>query len=422
MQPTSPSASSSELEGVRLLVGTALFPNALQPWFLNSTVQAIRHGADVYIAAAAGSSAGYQKEVDELGLLQRTLYIGMYGLEGARTLARSLVSSRALIRSSARAGLHRALRDLPVASARDFVRALALAVPMGLPKLSLVHCHALSLAWFLLPVCRSRGIPMVVTFHGLTPEGVQGLEPSRQAEVYHFAHTVLVNTEWAREQVIELGCPRDRTHVLPQGIRLEDFPFSPRSLAPNEPLRLLSVGRLHRHKGYSDVLRALARLNTGGTRFEYRVVGSGPHRAQFQQEAADLGIADHVHFVGEKVDQALRDEYASAHVFILASVAEEGGWTETQGVVVQEAQASGKLVVATRSGGIPECVGEGCGAILVDEHDSDGICAAIEQLVTQVDAWPAWSENARQWVAERYAIENIGLRLTARYASALSGR
>ena len=65
---------------------------------------------------------------------------------------------------------------------------------------------------------------------------------------------------------------------------------------------------------------------------------------------------------------------------------------------------------------------EGCGAILVDEHDSDGICAAIEQLVTQVDAWPAWSENARQWVAERYAIENIGLRLTARYASALSGR
>lgn len=81
---------------------------------------------------------------------------------------------------------------------------------------------------------------------------------------------------------------------------------------------------------------------------------------------------------------------------------------------MQEAQASGCLLVATRTGGIPECVDEGH-ARLVPDRDERALAGAILDLLQHPDRWPEWQAAGRRWVEERYSVSVIGRRLAELY-------
>jgi glycosyltransferase involved in cell wall biosynthesis len=175
-------------------------------------------------------------------------------------------------------------------------------------------------------------------------------------------------------------------------------------------VRILSVGRLEPGKGHSYALEAIAMLVARGFNLRYRIVGQGSHLAELETLTRDLGLNDRVEFCGGVFEGALLAEYAQAHLFLLPSLREQTGWQETQGVVVQEAQASGCIVVATRTGGIPECVDDGRSAFLAAERDAPGLAAAIEGVLRAPDRWSEWQQEGRTWVEERFDAAVIGSR------------
>jgi glycosyltransferase involved in cell wall biosynthesis len=152
---------------------------------------------------------------------------------------------------------------------------------------------------------------------------------------------------------------------------------------PESPL-LLYVGRLSAEKNleqFKPILNALpdARL---------ALVGDGPHRKALEQHFAGLPVTMAGFLRGEELAEA----YASSDVFVMPSR------TETLGLVVLEAMASGRPVVAARAGGIPELIEDGVSGRLFDEEGE--AIAAIRSFLDSPERRSAMGKAAREHAAE----------------------
>lgn len=403
-----------------LLVSVERFPSRIQPWILSGLEQVLTLGGRVWIASASEGDTSYPAKVDALGLRDRTLYC-FTGRPSALLTSVAAATSPSERGCRIRRGLRRQLESgrLFRGSVKNMANQIIMSEVLGLEDIDVVHSHSLVEGYIYLEVSRSLGVPQVHTFHGLQPLGLPTLPYAMRLEFFQSIHTCLVNTEFARRQVVGLGCPPEKVRILPQGIDLTQFPYRPQARAIGEPLRVLTVGRLHPDKGHRIAIEAVKRARDMGLHVDYRVVGSGPEMDRLMRMTRELGLDDRVHFLGAVNDQTLLAEYSHAHVFLLPSVRDETGHhEETQGVVLQEAQASGKIVVASRTGGIPECVEDGVSAFLVPDRNGDAIANALADIAARAEDWPAWRERGRTWVESRFDSRMIGQRLWHVYREA----
>jgi len=407
----------SVTEAHRVLVVAVRFPSPIQPWLLNQIGQIYRHGGSVRIVARGPEGTTYPPLVDELDLLSRTSYLPAATpvdlLRGAgRLLAPGGGGARA------RAGLRRMLAaGWRPEGVKGCLKAVARASAVEISDVDLMHAHSLRYAYEFLHVAEVRDLPVVVTFHGHTTRGVGLLSEPKRERLFSALDLALVNTSFARSQLEAIGCPSDRIEILPQGIPLADYPYRPRSRPDDGPVRLLSVGRLQGDKGFAYAIDAAALLLERGYDIDYTIVGGGPEENALRERIDRTGHADRIRLAGRVDDATLRDLYGEAHVFILPSVADRSDdHTETQGVVIQEAQASGVLVAASRVGGIPECVDDGESAFLFPDRDPEAIAGVVGRLLDRPEAWRGWQDAARTWVERRFDIDELGAKLMGLYA------
>lgn len=164
---------------------------------------------------------------------------------------------------------------------------------------------------------------------------------------------------------------------------------------------ILAVGRLAEEKGYPGLLEAFARVRNDRKGDERSVrlwiAGGGGSLAGLTQMAGDLGIRECVDFLGVRSDvPGLLD---AADVFVLSST-----W-EGLPLVVGEAMASEKVVVATDCGGVGELLGE-CG-YLVPPRDSSALAAALVQALEMPPADAlAMGVRARQRIVSHFSLES----------------
>lgn len=121
--------------------------------------------------------------------------------------------------------------------------------------------------------------------------------------------------------------------------------------------QLLFVGRLVRDKGLDVLLRALAILRSHGRQPQLRVVGDGfdgggSMLPEWEREAASLGLAEQVTFLGGKDSADIAEEMRQSQILIVPST-----WQEPFGIVALEGLASGCRVVASAGGGLPDAGG-----------------------------------------------------------------
>lgn len=148
--------------------------------------------------------------------------------------------------------------------------------------------------------------------------------------------------------------PIDKLVVIPNGVDLARFagvkPASAASLGRAGNRRLITcVGRLDEQKGTSWLLEAMRRVFTEVDGLDLLLVGDGPERGQLERLAAQLGIADRVHFAGFRDD--VPEILAASELVVLAS-----RWEGMPNVIL-EAMACGRPVVATDVAGVREALG-----------------------------------------------------------------
>lgn len=388
-----------------ILVIAPQFPSANQPWVDTYLEKLLENGFDVSIVSTNNEIGPYSSKVDRLKLRSKVLPIYLEFSEVLRGAGKGSISLGIL-------GISRAVRTARILAKnfREFVSALLHALYFDggqVGAVGLIHSHDEMLAYRFLVLAKFREIPLALTFHGLPPSDVQQLSREKRVTLYREVAKVFVNTEFSRQQVLALGCPPQKISVLPQGLCLEDFPFVPRrGPGANDALRILTVGRYHRDKGQAYALIALARLLRSKVDVEWTFVGVGLDLPRLQRLAVRLGVAQNVKFLVELPQDQVKPLYQACHLYVLPSVA-----TETQGVVLQEAQASGCIPIATRVGGVPECVTDGEDAFLVRPRSSRDIVRAVMALRSTQDSWLDIQRAGRRNVEKRFSADVIGERM-----------
>lgn len=212
---------------------------------------------------------------------------------------------------------------------------------------------------------------------------------------YGMADRVLANSHAVADWMTEAGLVRpDRLSTIPQCWDISALmalpPPEPRSA--DSPLALATWGRMHRQKGFDDLIDAMALVSP--QRAQLRIGGFGPDEDALRQRAAGM---PHVRFVG-RVDDVAR------FLSDVDAVVIPSRW-EPFGLVALEAKAAARPVIATAVDGLVEQVAE-CGWV-VPPSDPPSMAAAIEALTTadlighglagRLDVADAWDRFVRTW-------------------------
>jgi 1,2-diacylglycerol 3-alpha-glucosyltransferase len=191
-------------------------------------------------------------------------------------------------------------------------------------------------------------------------------------------------------------------HVLPTGLTADRFrPGDGRAfragagIDAGRPL-VTYIGRVAHEKNIGFLLRMFRAVIRSAPGAVLVIAGEGPAREALRQQAAHLGLAEHVHFAGYlERDSALLDCYAAADVFVFASR------TETQGLVLLEAMAQGTPVVSTAQLGTRSILVPGSGALVVPEEQEEAFAAAVLRVLGDASLRQQLRERglayARQW-------------------------
>jgi len=244
----------------------------------------------------------------------------------------------------------------------------------------LVHTNSLKTHFIGGLAARLGRLPLIWHVRDLLAEN-EGYHLLRRAVRLLRPHIIAIS-EAVAEQFA--GLPAEVT-VIPNGIPLDKFCPGPPSSRLRSELGLtaddrvlLIVSRLTPWKGHMTLLEAVARLADRWPRLKMVVVGEvafweADYEQQLKQRAAELGLTERVLWTGFRSD--VPELLRLCDIFVLPSVGEPFGR------VIIEAMATGRPVVATKSGGVPEVVVDGQTGLLVPPEDAQCLGGAIQTLL-----------------------------------------
>jgi len=194
--------------------------------------------------------------------------------------------------------------------------------------------------------------------------------------------------------------------IVPCGINFLTFGdykksqnFRQNSLCMNGERLVGWVGRLVPIKGCDVFLKSCKELiNLNQHRIKVIVVGDGEIRGELENLAQQLGINDHISFLGNRTDVAAIMK--SLDIFVLSS------YNEGFGRVLVEAMHCGVPIVATNVGGVPELIKNGFNGYLIPGGESQAMTQAIFNLLSNEQIAQRFSVNGRQ-IADQFSFENM---------------
>ena len=218
------------------------------------------------------------------------------------------------------------------------------------------------------------------------------------------ADKIVAVTERARQALLLEGVPRERIVVIPSGIDTRRFTPQPKNRAwlralglPDDAFYILYVGKMIYSKGVHNLIGAVARLiadpDLVNVPVRLLLVGDGPGRRRLAGLASRLGISSSVRILGSIDYASMPLVYGAADIFVLPSLPVRS-WQEQFGVVLVEAMASGRPIISTLSGSIPDVVGDA--GVLVQPGDHWSLYQGMKMLVLDESARQRLGRAARR--------------------------
>ncbi|WP_406632938.1 glycosyltransferase family 4 protein [Amycolatopsis sp. WGS_07] len=171
-------------------------------------------------------------------------------------------------------------------------------------------------------------------------------------------------------EAVRHDLPRTPIYVVPNGVPL------PVAKPVPDAAHALFVGRLEPMKGAHLLVHAFATVARRLPDARLTLAGDGKQRAALEKSVSEHGLADRVRFAGWLTGPELTAAYRAASVVVLPSV-----WPENFPTVALEALGTGRPVVATDAGGIPELIRQGHNGLLVPPGDRAALADALGNLL-----------------------------------------
>jgi glycosyltransferase involved in cell wall biosynthesis len=169
-------------------------------------------------------------------------------------------------------------------------------------------------------------------------------------------------------------------------------------------------------KGFEHLLRAVAMLRDRGVDATLVLAGEGPSRPELERLASQLGVAQHVQFLGDLAHEDVPAALQAMDIFAMPST-----W-EGFGVSAVEASAMELPVVASNIHGIPDVVVDGETGLLVPPREPQALANALERLAGNPELRRRMGAAGRAFVAAHYRWEDNAAQMAKLYQRAVGGK
>lgn len=330
-------------------------------------------------------------------------YLPEYLHEAPLRVLRGLIAAARLpgFRAALRCFLRDLARDRSLNRIRRFGQAAVLAHELP-PETAFLYAHFLHTPGSVTRYAAiMRGLSFGVSAHAKDIWTIPDWEKREKLADAAFAVTC---TAANAAHLAALAPEPSRVRLAYHGLDLARFPPPPARDATPRPLRLLSVGRLVAKKGYDDLLAALALL-PASLDWRLRHVGGGPLGKALQQQAAALGLADRIDWLGKRDQTEVIAEMRAADLFVLAAKVADDGDRDGLPNVLMEAASQHLPVIATAVSAIPEFIEDGVHGRLVPPGDPAALAAALAALAADPAGRAAMAQAARQRLVARFGLD-----------------
>lgn len=294
-------------------------------------------------------------------------------------------------------------------------------------EVTILHSHGGGRAdFFVYLASKLVDIPVKVTTVANLVEGWFEVNPlqlyaykkiQRKAEKI-FDHFICVSEYLADSLIHQHELKEAKISVIYNGIDLDYFNVACESpLKRNEFLReeekilIGAIGRLVAEKGLKYLIECMPEVLKRFARAKLLLVGNGPSRTNLEKRVLSLGLKDNIIFTGFRSD--IREILSCLDILILPSILE--GFP----MIVLEAMAMAKPIVASDIPGIREQIINGKNGILVPVKDSDALAAAIIKILADRKAAETIGLAARKTVDDQFSIEKMVTQTESLYLSLL---
>ncbi|HNQ20060.1 MAG TPA: glycosyltransferase [Bacteroidales bacterium] len=290
-------------------------------------------------------------------------------------------------------------------------------VPFLNKKFDIIHCHFGPNGNIGIKL-KEIGIPgkYVTSFHG---HDANSYPKIKGKNIYNYlfkkGDLFIANTNFTKDQLINIGCDEKKIVILPVGLRVERFKFSTKKIKKNDSIKILTIGRLVEKKGHKYIIEAIAKVIHKNKGIKYIIAGDGPLRYELKELVKNLNLERYVKFLGVVDQDEVLEIYQQSHIFVLPSVTAKNEDREGQALVIQEAQAMGLPVISTLHNGIPEGVINGKSGFLVPEKDINALVEKLEYLIEHPEIWPAMGRCGREFIEKKYNIQDLNNQLVKIY-------
>jgi glycogen(starch) synthase len=225
----------------------------------------------------------------------------------------------------------------------------------------------------------------------------------REGETAQNATLVVTVSNYSLEKIrLFYGVNESNVRVVPNGVDpqkfkpLADAAATKRQFGLGDEPCVLFVGSLIPRKGLSFLVRAAEKIVKEHGETKFVIVGEGPLKTRLLGTLKAANLSGNFKFLGNVKEDMLPAAYNCADLLVLPSI------QEGQGMVLLEAEASAKPVVAFNVGGVNEAVRSGETGLLVKRGNTDELADAVVRLLSDENLRQKMGVNGRKFVLENY--------------------
>jgi glycosyltransferase involved in cell wall biosynthesis len=221
---------------------------------------------------------------------------------------------------------------------------------------------------------------------------------------------IIAVSDAVSQQAINEGTPSNVIETIYNSVYVPDGNVSDEGSFSGQPV-IGTVGHLHPDKGYATLIESTPAILAQLPKARVVIVGEGRERTRLQRLVGELGVSDHIFFLGERLD--VPNLLRQFDIFVFPSL------REGMPNALLEAMAIGLPVVASAVGGILEVVSDGVNGLLVPPASPMSLADATVRLWCDVGLRKDLGAAARQHIAEKFGdveqevttTENVYLKL-----------
>jgi len=266
----------------------------------------------------------------------------------------------------------------------------------------ILHCHAAYPQGYIgASFKKIFKTPLVITSYGDLVKGERVREDAllakRARKALKLADAVTAVSHFMKDESIEAGASEETTYDIPNGVHLKDF-RSEDKFVFDKPY-LFSMGIIRKVKGFDILIRAFQEVKRVHPELSLFIAGVGKELESLKKLTDDLNLQDSIHFLGFLSDQEKIKMLKGCEFYVCSAIREEPFSNSTL-----EAFASGKTVVASNVGGVPDLVEDQITGLLVPPGDPQLLARKLIDLLDHPALIRKMSTNANH-KAKEFSLE-----------------